>query len=301
MFNNLKKINKNLQSKFFFNYDLSNYTWFRTGGRADLFCIVSDENELEIILNNIESGTPLFVIGMGSNVLIRDGGFRGLIIKLGRSFNIINNKKNIITVGASILDTNLSKFALLKSIQGFEFLSSIPGSIGGAIKMNAGCFGYETKDILKKINIIDKKGIRKNINNKDLAFSYRNSNLLDNQIVISAVFSGEYGDKNYIQSKIKQIKKTREQNQPIKCKTGGSTFKNPKDLFAAKLIEQADCKGLKYGDAIVSTKHSNFLINLGNAKAKDIETLGMIVQERVMNKLNILLEWEIKIIGNSFE
>ena len=299
MFSNFGQIIKNLKSKFFFNYNISNLTWFRTGGQVDLFCIVADENELEIILNNLSDEIPLFIIGVGSNVLIRDGGFRGLIIKLGKSFNSLNVNGNLIRAGASILDTNLSKFAYHNSLLGLEFFSGIPGSLGGAVKMNAGCYGCETKDVLKKISIFTKSGTKKILYNKDLDFSYRNSNLLDNDIVTSIVFNGKFGEKNEIESKVRKIKLKRETTQPIKNKTGGSTFKNPKGEFAARLIEQADCKGLTVGEAAISIKHSNFLINLGSASAKDIESLGMMVQDRVLKKFNISLEWEIKIIGEN--
>lgn len=298
MFRNLKQISKNLKSKFFFDYKASNSTWFRTGGRADLFCIVADEYELEIILNDLKDDTSMFIIGMGSNVLIRDGGFRGLIIKLGKSFNKLNFDRNLIIAGASILDTNLSKYAYNHSQHGFEFFSGIPGSVGGAVKMNAGCYGCETKDVLREISIFSKNGEKKIISNKDLGFSYRNSNLSDSDIVTSVKFKGELGEKNDIELKVKEIKSMREISQPIKTKTGGSTFKNPKGQFAAQLIEQADCKGITFGEAGVSTKHSNFLLNLGNATANDIETLGTIIQESVMKKLNVFLEWEIKIIGD---
>ena len=299
MFSNFEQIIKNLKSKFFFNYNISNFTWFRTGGQADLFCIVADENELEIILNNLSDEIPLFIIGVGSNVLIRDGGFRGLIIKLGKSFNNLDVDGNLIRAGASILDTNLSKFAYHNSLLGLEFFSGIPGSLGGAVKMNAGCYGCETKDVLKKISIFTKSGAKKILCNKDLDLSYRNSNLSDNDIVTSVVLNGKFGEKNEIESKVRKIKLKRETTQPIKDKTGGSTFKNPKGEFAARLIEQADCKGLTFGDATISTKHSNFLINMGNATAQEIETLGKKVQDKVMKKSNVLLEWEINIIGDN--
>jgi UDP-N-acetylmuramate dehydrogenase len=300
----IKKFNqiaKNLRSKFFFDYDISSITWFRTGGRADLFCIVADESELEIILNHIDNDVPIFVIGAGSNVLVRDGGFRGIIIKLGKSFNNLNIYNNLIYTGASILDANLSKFAYLKSIKDLEFFIGIPGSIGGAVKMNSGCYGSETKDVLKEILIIKKNGSKKILKNKDLDFKYRKSNLSDHDIVTSAVFKANFGEKEEIELKMSEIKFFRKNSQPIETKTGGSTFKNPKKQFAAKLIDNSDCKGLIYGDAIVSNKHSNFLVNLGNATAKDIETLGRIVQDRVLKKFNISLEWEIKIIGESSE
>ena len=291
---------KNLKSKFVFDYDIYKSTWFRTGGKTDIFCLVNDENELEIILENIEN-VPYFIIGAGSNLLIRDGGYKGIIVKLGKSFNNLSIREDKIFAGASILDTNIAKFALLNSIKDLEFFSGIPGTIGGAIKMNAGCFGSETKDVLKEFSIFKRNGERKTLTNKEIDFSYRNSNLSDNDIVTSVKLKAEIGEKNEIESKIKEIKLIRETSQPIKTKTGGSTFKNPKGRFAAKLIELADCKGLTFGDAAVSTKHSNFLVNLGKATAKDIETLGKIIQEKVMKKLNIFLEWEIKIIGENFD
>lgn len=299
MFRNFNLISKSLKSKFFFNYNISKSTWFRTGGLTDMFCIIENKHELEIILNDLNKETPIFVIGAGSNVLIRDGGFRGIMIKLGKSFNTLNVDGNLISAGAGILDINLSKYAYYNSLQGLEFFSGIPGSVGGAIKMNAGCYGCETKEVVKEISVFTKSGIKKNLTNKDLHFSYRNSNLSNQDIITSVLFKGKYGEKDAIESKIKEIKLMRERTQPIKTKTGGSTFKNPLGDFAARLIEQADCKGLTFGEARISKKHSNFLINMGNATAKEIETLGKKVQERVMKKSNVLLEWEIKIIGDS--
>jgi len=301
MFKNFDQISKNLKSKFFFNYNISKFTWFRTGGTIDLFCIIEDEHELEIILHNLTNETPIFIIGVGSNVLIRDGGFRGIIIRLGKSFNTLNINGNSIYAGAGILDANLSKYAYENCLQGLEFFSGIPGSVGGAVKMNAGCYGFETKEVVKEIFIFSKDGIKKKLSNEDIHFSYRNSNLSDHDIITSVVFKGQLGEKDKIESKIKEIKKMREISQPIKTKTGGSTFKNPKGQFAARLIEQADCKGLTFGDATISTKHSNFLINMGNATSKELEALGKKVQERVMKKFNVYLEWEIKIIGDNSE
>ena len=301
MISNFNRISKTFKSKFFFDYDLSSSTWFRTGGKADLFCIVSDEEELKIILENLNNETPLFIIGVGSNVLIRDGGFRGLIIKLGKAFNKLYIKNTLISAGAGILDTNLSKYAYNNSIEGLEFFSGIPGSIGGAIKMNAGCFGNSTKDVVKEISVYNKNGIKNNLSNNEIGFSYRNSKLSDDYIVTSVILEGRTGEKKDIETKIKEIKFKREVSQPLKTQTSGSTFKNPTGLYAAKLIEQADCKGLKVGDAVVSNKHSNFFINLGRATSSDIENLGKLVQNKVMQKMNILLEWEIKLIGEPLE
>ena len=291
------EISKNLNSKFFFDYEIYKYTWFRTGGIADCFCLVNDENELVKILNQIDN-IPYFIIGAGSNLLVRDGGFKGLIIKLGKNFNKIEYTNNNLTVGASILDINLSKFALSNSIKNFEFFSGIPGSIGGAIKMNAGCFNSETKDFLRNITVINNLGQKKMVNSSELQFSYRESNLEKTDIVISAEFEVQKGEKEEIQEKLNKIKYTRENTQPIKFKTSGSTFKNPKDYYAAKLIEESGCKGLKNGGAIISDIHSNFIINFDNATSTDIENLGKIIIEKVYKKFGITLDWEIKIIGD---
>ena len=300
IYTKLNQLSKNLKSNFFFNYDTSASTWFRTGGLADVFCLVADEIELEIILNNSRD-FPIFVMGAGSNLLVRDGGFKGMIIKLGKSFNNLVVNNNFIYAGASILDLNLSKFALSNSLSNLEFFSGIPGSVGGAVKMNAGCFGRETKDVLEKISLITKNGLKKNLYKKDLDLTYRNSNLSNNDIITSAVFNVNFADKETIRSMMENIKCKREVSQPLRTKTGGSTFKNPKGLHAAKLIEESDCKGLKIGEAFVSNKHANFFINQNKATARDIEILGKTVQERVFNKFNINLEWEIKIIGEKSE
>ena len=291
-----KNLFNSLQSKFYYNYNTSSLTWFRAGGNAELFCIVYDEKELEIILNYLKD-FDIFIIGAGSNVLIRDNGFKGAILKLGKNFNSLKARNDSIEVGASILDINLSKFALINSHSNLEFFFGIPGSIGGAIKMNAGCFGSETKDVLKSVTAFSKNGSKKILQNKDLNFRYRSSSLDDDDIVVSATFNTKKESKDKIEDTMKNIKFKREKSQPLKTKTSGSTFKNPKNLFAAKLIEESECKGLSVGDAIISTKHANFIINTKNASAKDIEDLGKKVLEKVLNKFNVALEWEIKIIG----
>ncbi|PPR44289.1 MAG: UDP-N-acetylenolpyruvoylglucosamine reductase [Alphaproteobacteria bacterium MarineAlpha5_Bin8] len=296
MHKKIQEISKGLKSNFFYNYDLYKSTWFQAGGNCDFFCIVENINELKKILKSI-GDIPYFVIGSGSNLLIRDGGYKGLIIKLGKSFNKIYLQNNEIISGAGILDVNLSKFAYINSIKNFEFYSGIPGNIGGAIKMNAGCFGNETKNILNSVTVINKNGEEELIKNKLLNFGYRNSDI-KNEIIVSASFNAEVDDKNKIKFKIEEIKQKRKLTQPIKFKTGGSTFKNPSSYFAAELIEKSECKGLNVGDAYVSDKHSNFLINKNNASAGQIEDLGKMIIERVYEKFGILLEWEIKIIGN---
>ena len=195
------------------------------------------------------------------------------------------------------MDVNLSNFAKKNKIKDFEFFIGIPGTIGGAIKMNAGCFGSNTSDLLTEINVIENGKFNKKIKTKDLNLHYRSSNLLDSTIITSARFAIRYGNINEIKEKISYIKYERLKKQPIKEKTSGSTFKNPLNRFAAKLIEESDCKKLNIGDAAVSSKHSNFLINKGNATATNIEDLGKKIIEKVFNKFGIKLEWEIKIIG----
>ena len=291
------KLKNQIKSKILFDHDIGNMTWFKTGGKAKIFILVEDENELEIIINTFKA-MDFFIMGSGSNTLIRDKGYNGAIIKLGKGFNKLLINENKIEVGASILDINLSKFAENHSIKNFEFFSGIPGSIGGAIKMNAGCFGSETKDNLEKISVIDYKGNKIEINANKLDLKYRSSNIKETDIVTKAIFKIKYGDKIQIQEKINSIKSKRKDSQPLKEKTSGSTFKNPPNFFAAKLIEESGCKGLEIGDAMVSLHHSNFLINKGNASATDIEQLGKNIIDRVYDKFQIQLEWEIKIIGD---
>ena len=293
---NLSQTLKNLKSKIYFDYNIGKHTWFKTGGNAKIFVIAENSSELEIIFNEIENEN-FYILGAGSNLLIRDKGFNGIIIKLGKEFNNINITDDKLEVGASTLDINLSKFAYQNSIEGLEFYSGIPGSLGGAVKMNAGCFGSETKDSIHSIEIFNKKFEKKTLLKKDINLSYRSSNIKSDQIILKAYFNISYGDQENIRDKILKIKKRRLLTQPIKNKTSGSTFKNPYNFHAAKLIEASGCKGLKYGDAIVSEKHSNFLINNGRATATDIENLGKLIIERVYKKFDLKLEWEVKIIG----
>ena len=297
MENLIKEISKNLRSKFYFNYDTSKNVWFRAGGKASIFCLVFDEYELEIILKNIGK-LKYEIIGAGSNILVRDGGFDGILLKLGKNFNKIKLEGSFLQVGAGILDTNLSKFSQINGIKNFEFYSGIPGSIGGAVKMNAGCYGSETKDILNEIKTINSKGKFNNLDLNKINLSYRNSTLPTGDIIISANFHISYGDKEEIMKKMIDIKLMRETTQPLKTKTSGSTFKNPKNNYAAKLIEMSDCKGLSVGDVFVSLKHANFLINSNKANATQIEELGKRIIDKVYSKFDIKLEWEIKIIGN---
>ena len=297
MLEKFNRLSEQLKSKILFNHEMGNLTWFKTGGKAKVFIIVENENELEILINNLE-GYDYFIMGVGSNLLIRDKGYNGAIIKLGKGFNELKIEEDFIQVGSSILDTNLSKFAKNSSIKNFEFFSGIPGTIGGAVKMNSGCFGFETKDVLKKIKFIDIKGNKNEINANKLNLKYRSSNLKDTDIVTSAKFRINYGNIQLIKDRINLIKLERDKKQPLKERTSGSTFKNPPNHFAAELIDKAGCRGLEIGDAAVSLKHANFLINKGGASASDIEQLGEKIVNKVFNKFGILLDWEIKVIGD---
>ncbi len=296
MSNKILELAEKLKSKIYFDYNIGKHTWFRTGGNAKIFALIENNSELEIILNEIKNEN-FYVLGSGSNLLIRDKGYDGTVIKLGKSFSAIKITEDSLEVGASALDVNLSNFAYKNKIKDFEFFSGIPGSIGGAIKMNAGCFGGETKDNIRSIEIYNSHYEKKTILKKDIEFSYRSSNIKQNEIISKAIFNYNYGDTDLIKQKIKNIKNKRLSTQPIQKRTSGSTFKNPPNLFAAKLIEESGCKGLTYGNAYVSDKHANFLMNNGKANANDIENLGKIIIDKVYGKFNIKLEWEIKIIG----
>ena len=296
MIQDFKKKVEDLKSKFYFNYDTSKNVWFRAGGKADIFCLVYDEHEFKIILNEI-NGIPYEILGAGSNFLIRDNGFKGILFKLGKNFNKIEKKEDFLRVGASILDVSLARYAQKNHIKDFEFYSGIPGSIGGAVKMNAGCYGSDTKNILKGIKTIDANGKFNYFTKDSLNLDYRESDIPKGNIVINADYFYENGDIDEINSKINNIKLMRENSQPIKSKTSGSSFKNPPNNYAAKLIEQSECKGLNVGDVVVSQMHANFLINTDKATATQIEDLGKLIIEKVYKKFNVKLEWEIKIIG----
>ena len=288
----------NLKSKIHYDFNLSKSTWFQTDSKVDIFCNVHDTTELKKILKIIPEEIPILIIGVGSNILIRKGGFRGVIIKLVKDFSKISINEKSLIVGSGVLDSTLAKFAYENSIKNLEFYIGIPGTIGGAIKMNAGCYGNETKDVVKKAIIIDRFGNEKEFYIDDLKFNYRSSIIDDTSTVKEVFFNLEKGEKENIKNEMNSIIKNRHTSQPLNQKTGGSTFKNPPGLFAAKLIEDSGCKNLQIGDAKVSDKHANFLINLNNASAKDIEDLGNKIRDRVYKKFSVLLEWEIKIFGN---
>ena len=292
----ISKVQSKIKSSIFLDFDMRESTWFRAGGKAKGYVVVNCIKDLKTILT-YSNQINYYILGVGSNLLVRDSGFNGLIIKLGRSFNKIKLKKNTISVGAGVLDLNLAKFAKINSIKDFEFFSGIPGTIGGAIKMNAGCYGSQTSDNLERVLVINEFCKTEYINVSDLKLEYRSSTINDKSIVLKADFKFQYGLIEQITDKNNQIKLKRKNSQPLREKTSGSTFKNPPGEFAAKLIDKAGCKGMKIGGASVSLVHSNFIINDGSATAEDIENLGKCIVNKVKEKFDIILEWEIKILG----
>lgn len=276
---------------------LSKVTWFQVGGPADAIFKPKNSEALKYFLEHKPKDIPLIPLGVGSNLLVRDGGIEGIVLKLGRDFCTIHHNENIITAGAGALDLNVALFSRENSIGGLEFLSGIPGTIGGALKMNAGAYGKEISDVLVTLKAIDHSGKIHILPKSEIVFHYRHTDLPDNWIFLSAELKGFKKDKQDIQNDILTIQNSRQTSQPIKSRTGGSTFKNPQDHKAWELIDQSGCRGLTNGNASVSEKHCNFLINNGQATASDIELLGEEVREKVLKKFGIPLEWEIKRIG----
>jgi len=291
-----KKFGKNL----IINENLSKYSWFNLGGPADIFFRPENKDQLIKFLNEIKKDNyKIHILGAGSNTLIRDSGVKGVVIKLGSKFsNIELLEKDTIEVGASTLDRKVSDFAKNNDISGMEFLSCIPGSIGGAIIMNSGCYGSDISEILSSIKIIDEKGKEKEIKNDEIKFFYRGTNIPENYIILSAVLKGVMSSKQLIEQKQEKLIERKKISQPSQIKTGGSTFKNSNGKKAWMLIKESGCDKLYIGDAKISDKHCNFFVNDGEAKTADIEKLINKVKKEVQNKTGVNLELEIKIIGN---
>lgn len=280
--------------------DLSKVTWFQVGGTADVLFKPSDEADLSQFLEKLPDDIAVFTLGVGSNLLVRDGGFRGVIIRLGRDFTKLEIlEDNQIRVGAGALDGNVARFAAEAGLSGAEFLSGIPGGIGGALRMNAGAYGSEMKDIVQSVVAYDRAGKRHALNVEDMGFSYRHSDISKDWIFTEAVFQLRKGSRTAIDAKMKEISVNREDSQPVKSRTGGSTFANPTGEKAWKLIDAVGGRGLAVGGAQVSQKHCNFLINTGGATAQDIETVGEEARRRVFKEFDILLRWEIVRIGEA--
>ena len=296
--------------KEFLNFDSGKISWFRCGGKIAIYCIIENVNELnETLKKYSQYNDDLLVIGAGSNMLIREGGFDGLAVKLTGEFNTINiknksEKEMYLTAGAGVFDKQVASFALEHNLIGCEFLDTIPGTIGGAVKMNAGCFGTEIKDILTSAKILT-NGAVVELTNEDLCFSYRKSKLPDNAVVLEATFLLQKGTKEQMAQSymtIGEMRAKRKENQIVGA-TCGSTFANPmtqngEKLSAWKLIDEVGMRGFAIGGAKFSEKHCNFLINTGKATAKDIEQLILLAKRKVKEKFNIELHEEIEIFGN---
>lgn len=287
-----------VKGKYIENAKLSKHTWFGVGGPAEVMYIPFDEEDLKSFLVKKPEALPLTVIGGGSNLLVRDGGIVGVVIKLDSpNFKNVRVEKNKIIVGAGLVNSDLKKVMIENKIGGLEFLTSVPGRIGGLLRTNAGCFGASVSDVLVSARVMNDWGEVYEVEKDDFNFSYRSSMFPENWIVLEATFKGVKAKASDIQKTIEEQKKYREANQPINKRTAGSTFKNPEGLSAWKLISDAGCRGLKVGDAEVSDKHCNFLINNGNASAQDIEELGELIIEKVKEKTAITLEWEVRRMG----
>ena len=294
----IKEMENKILEKISFNESLSKFSWFNLGGPAKVLFRPQNLKELSIFLKKIKGNNEIKILGAGSNTLIRDGGFDGIIIKFGKSFSHISLfNSNTIIAGASASDKNVSDFALENSLSGFEFLSCIPGCIGGAVRMNSGCYEEDISGILISVQAIDFNGNIKIIQSSDIKFHYRGSSLDNNLIFISATFKGKKNNKSNIKKKIINFVKRKKNAQPSKIKTCGSTFKNPENKKAWKLIKDSGCAGMQVGDAQISKKHCNFFINKGNAKSEDLEKLINQVQNKILDKTGINLELEIQIIG----
>jgi UDP-N-acetylmuramate dehydrogenase len=276
---------------------LKDLVWFRAGGPAEWLFRPADMDDLATFLAAKLDDLRLSVIGVGSNLLVRDGGIPGVVVRLSAAFGRVEVSGNRVRAGAAALDGAVARAAADAGIAGLEFLRGVPGTIGGALKMNAGCYGREIKDIFVEATALDARGNKIKLTPADMNFVYRKTQVRDELIFIEAVFEGQADDPARIRARMEELSANREASQPIKSRTGGSTFKNPPGHKAWQLIDEAGCRGLARGDAQVSEKHTNFLINMGEASAADLEALGEDVRRRVREKSGIQLEWEIKRVG----
>jgi UDP-N-acetylmuramate dehydrogenase len=287
-----------LRGRLMANEPLAPLTWFRVGGPAQVLFVPEDEADLAYFLAHLPAEIPVTVVGLGSNLIVRDGGVPGVVIRLGRGFGDVKVEAGErIRAGTAVPDVKVSRTAQEASIAGLAFFRGIPGAIGGALRMNGGAYGRETKDALIEARGVDRQGNVRVFGNADLHYTYRHCGAPDDIIFTQALFQGARGDAATIAAEMDKITESREATQPIKSRTGGSTFKNPPGQKAWQLIDAAGCRGFKVGDAQVSEMHCNFLINLGGATAADIETLGETVRRRVKENSGVELEWEIKRIG----
>lgn len=290
------------------NAALGEKGWFRCGGSADVLFKPADQDDLQHFLKNCPADIPVHIFGALSNSIIRDGGLRGVVIRFGREFSDITVDGNLLTAGALALDANVAQVAADNGLGGLEFFSGIPGSIGGALRMNAGCYGTETKDVLVSCEAVDRQGNLHRLMPDQMGMTYRHIDVPDDYIFLRAVFKGTPENAEGVKARIAEIKTKREESQPIREKTGGSTFANPsaaelskaglsEDIKVWQLIDNVGGRGLKIGGAQMSEKHCNFMINTGSASASDLEALGEEIRSRVADRYGITLRWEIRRIG----
>ncbi|MDD4616070.1 MAG: UDP-N-acetylmuramate dehydrogenase [Alphaproteobacteria bacterium] len=283
------------------NGPLADQTWFRVGGPAEVLFRPVDAEDLAYFLKHCPKDVPVTVLGVASNVLIRDGGIPGVVVRMGPNFAFVKVQSDGIHAGAAAVDMNVARTAQAAGVAGLEFLYGIPGTIGGGLRMNAGAYGREFKDIVFTADVLDRRGERHTLRHEQIGFHYRKTDVPADNIFIEAHLQGEEGDPEEIKKRMQEIQQKRRASQPIGEKTGGSTFANPENdpegRKAWQLIEGAGCRGMKIGQAKVSEKHANFLINTGFATASDIEKLGEEVRRRVKDKYGIDLRWEIKRLG----
>ena len=279
---------------------LAPLVWFKSGGAADWLFEPADCDDLCAFLAALDPSVPVMALGLGSNLIVRDGGVPGIVVRLGKAFAQVSAVDAVtLDCGAGASGILVSSTARDKGIAGLEFLRSIPGTVGGFVRMNGGAYGGEVKDILVDCDVVLRDGRKVTLSVADLGYSYRHSNLPDGAIVVGARFRGRPGASADIQAEMDRISTAREASQPLRSKTGGSTFKNPDGHKAWQLVDEAGCRGLTMGGAQVSEKHTNFLLNLGDATSTDIEALGEEVRRRVQEKSGVVLEWEIQRVGKS--
>src|SRR5271167_2282657 len=286
-----------LRGRLLANQPLAELTWFRVGGPAQVLFSPQDTEDLAALLAQLPAEIPVTVIGLGSNLIVRDDGVSGVVIRLGRGFSEIAVEGTRTRAGAAVPDVKVARAAQEAGIAGLSFMRGIPGGVGGALRMNGGAYGRETKDALLEARAIDRAGRIHVLSNADLHYTYRHCGAPDDFIFTQGLFAGQPGDPAAITAEMDKITESREATQPIKSRTGGSTFKNPPGHKAWQLIDAAGCRGLQIGGAQVSTMHCNFLINLGGATAADIETLGETVRARVRETSGVALDWEIVRLG----
>jgi UDP-N-acetylmuramate dehydrogenase len=293
----IKKLMPELRGRALTNQPLAELTWFRVGGPAQLLFMPDDEADLAYFLGRLPEEFAVTVIGLGSNLIVRDGGVSGVVVRLGRGFNAIAVDGTRIRTGVAAPDVKIARAAQEAGIAGLSFMRGIPGAIGGALRMNGGAYGRETKDVLVEARAVDRRGRVHVLSNAEMHYAYRHCGAPDDYIFTEALLAGERGDPKLIAAEMEKITEARESTQPVKSRTGGSTFKNPPDRKAWQLIDAAGCRGLTNGGAQVSEMHCNFLINRGSATAADIEDLGELVRRRVEEHSGVKLEWEIARIG----